>query len=122
MENIARARLVSRLWLGYAAVTIFGSLLVLAIYVNAYDNTGMTERLRAAGVFLHTVMQVLSFPLGLALGAAANPSLAQYFRCGAPDDPCAVFIDWWTHFAAILIQIAFFNILTRRWRAAKRLG
>jgi hypothetical protein len=56
-------------------------------------------------------MQVLSFPLGYPLGAAANPFLEQYFGCAALDEPCAIFIDWWTHFAAILAQIIIFRWL-----------
>jgi len=104
MENLepSKARLASRLWLIYTTAAILGSLLVLAIYVSAYDNTGVTERLRATGAFTRTAMQVLSFPLGFPLGAAADPFLERSFGCAASDEPCATFIEWWTHFAAVL--------------------
>ena len=77
MENLepSKRRLASRLWLIYTAAAIVGSLLVLAIYVSAYDNTGVTERLRATGAFTRTAMQVLSFPLGIPIGARRTLSL-----------------------------------------------
>jgi hypothetical protein len=103
----------------YTAAAILGSLLVLAIYVSAYDNTGVTERLRATGAFTRTTMQVLSFPLGLPLGAAADPFLERSFGCAASGEPCATFIDWWTRFAAVLAQIAIFHWLIRLPRPAK---
>jgi len=112
----SKGRLASRLWLIYTAATILGSLLVLAIYVSAYDNTGVTERLRATGAFTRTVMQVLSFPLG----AAADPFLERSFGCAASDEPCAIFVDWWTHFAAILVQIVILQIVIRLPRPANR--
>jgi len=94
--------------------------LVLAIYVSAYDNTGVTERLRATGAFTRTVMQVLSFPLGFPLGALADPFLERSFGCAASDEPCAIFVDWWTHFAAILVQIVILQIVIRLPRPANR--
>jgi hypothetical protein len=115
MENMepSTGRLASRLWVIYTTAAILGSLLVLAIYVSAYDNTGVTERLRATGAFTRTAMQVLSFPLGLPLGAAADPFLERSFGCAALDEPCATFIDWWTHFTAVLAQIIIFHRLIR---------
>jgi hypothetical protein len=115
MENIepSNARLASRLWLIYMIAAILGSLVVLAMYVGAYDNTGVTERLRAMGAFTRMAMRILSFPLGLPLGAAANHFLEPNFGCAPSDEPCAIFIDWWTHFAAILVQIIIFRGLIR---------
>jgi hypothetical protein len=120
MENIepSKARLASSLWLIYIAVTVLGSVVVLAMYVGAYDNTGVTERLRAMGAFTRTAMQVLSFPLGFPLGAAADPFLERSFACAASDEPCATFIHWWTHFAAILVQIVILQIVIRLLRPA----
>ena len=121
MENLepSKGRLASRLWLIYTAAAIVGSLVVLAIYVSAYDNTGVTERLRATGAFTRTAMQVLSFPLGFPLGAAADPFLERSFGCAALDEPCATFIEWWTHFAAVLAQIIIFHRFIRLPRPAK---
>ncbi len=119
MGNVqpSKGRLASTLWLIYAIATILGSLVILAIYVNAYDNTGITERLRAIGAFTRTTMQVLSFPFGLPLGAAANPFLERNFGCAAPDsEPCITFIDWWTHFAAVLAQVILIRWFVRRSR------
>ncbi len=122
MENMepSKRRLASRLWLIYMIAAILGSLVVLAIYVSAYDNTGVTERLRAMGAFTRTAMQVLSFPLGFPLGAAADPFLERSFGCAASDEPCATFIHWWTHFAAILAQIIILQIVIRLPRPANR--
>jgi hypothetical protein len=123
MENARalRERLASKLWLIYTIAAILGSLAVLATYVNEYDNTGVTQRLRAAGAFTRMAMQVLSFPLGLPLGAAANPILERYFGCSVPgEEPCATFIDWWTHFAAILVQVLLLGWLVRRAGALSR--
>jgi hypothetical protein len=120
MENTepSKGRLASRLWLIYMIATILGSLVLLAIYVSAYDNTGVTERLRATGAFTRAAMQILSFPLGFPLGAAANPFLERNFGCAPLDEPCATFIDWWTHFTAILVQIIIFRRLIRLPRPA----
>jgi magnesium-transporting ATPase (P-type) len=124
MENMdsSKRRLASSLWLIYTLATIVGSLVVLAMYVSAYDNTGVTERLQAMGAFTRTAMQLLSFPLGFPLGAAADPFLERRFGCAASDEPCATFIDWWTHFAAILVQIVIFHRLIRRLRPANSLN
>ena len=123
MENMepSKGRLASRLWLIYTSAAILGSLVVLAMYVGAYDNTGVTERLRAMGAFTRTAMQVLSFPLGFPLGAAVNPFLDRNFGCAVLDEPCTTFIDWWTHFAAILVQIIIFRWLIQRPRSSEEL-
>jgi hypothetical protein len=118
----SKERLASTLWLIYTAATILGSLVFLAIYVNVYDNTGVTERLRATGAFTRTAMRVLSFPLGFPLGAATNPLLERNFGCAALEEPCATFIDWWTHFAAVLAQVILFRWLIRLSRAANSLN
>ena len=121
MENTgpSKGRLASRLWIIYTTATILGSLVILAIYVSAYDNTGVTERLRAMGAFTRTAMQLLSFPLGFPLGAAAAPFLERNFGCAPLDEPCATFIDWWTHFAAVIAQIIIFRRLIRPPRPEK---
>jgi len=110
-------RLASALWLVYAMATVAGSLLILAIYVNAYDNTGVTARLTATGDFARSAMQVLSFPLGFPVGAAANSFLVRSFGCEAQRDPCGTFIFWWTHFAAVILQVGLLGWIVRRLRA-----
>lgn len=108
--------LANTLWLIYTAAAIAGALLVLTIYVNAYDDNGLTERLRGLGAFVRRAMGVLSFPLGLPLGALANTPLERIFACEAANEPCGVFIDWWTHFSALLAQIVILRWLARRPR------
>ena len=116
MDNgsASRRRFAYRTWLVYAAGVVAGSLLALAIYVNAYDDYGVTAKLTATGSFTRAVMQALSFPLGFPIGALADPSLERNLDCGAQSEPCATFIAWWTRFAVILIQI-----LLLRWIAQR---
>ncbi len=113
-SKASRASFAPNLWRVYTAATILGSLLSLAIYVNAYDDYGLTERLRAVGGFTRTAMHIISFPLGLPLGAMANPLFERIFRCDEPNEPCAAFIDWWTHFAALLVQVVILRWFARR--------
>ena len=116
MENgsASRRRLASRTWFVYAAGVVAGSLLVLAVYVNVYDDYGVTARLTATGSFTRAVMQALSFPLGIPIGALADPILQRNFDCGAQSEPCATFIAWWTRFAAAFIQILLLRWIARR--------
>jgi len=59
-------------------------------------------------------MQALSFPLGIPIGALADPILERNLHCEAQGEPCAIFIAWWTRFAAIFTQI-----LLSRWIAQR---
>ncbi len=110
----SRRRLVDGAWLLFSAATITGSLVVLAIYVNAYDDNGLTERLGVLGGFTRRAMRALSFPLGLPFGAVANDFLEGAFGCADPAEPCGVFIDWWTHFAAVFMQVLLLRWVIRR--------
>jgi hypothetical protein len=110
----SHAGLARGLWLVYTAATILASLLILAIYVNAYDDHGLTERLRAVGGFTRRAARIISFPLGLPLGAMANPLFERIFGCEEPNEPCGAFTDWWTHFAALLVKVFIFRWFVRR--------
>lgn len=108
-------RVARGLWLAYAIATILASLAVLAIYVMTYDDYDLSDRLRAVGRFARRAMRVLSFPLGLPIGALLNGPLEAAFACGDEKEPCAVFIDWHTHFAALVAQVALL-----RWLIVRR--
>jgi hypothetical protein len=116
MENgsASRRRFASRMWFIYAAVVVAGSLLVLAIYINAYDDYGVTARLTATGSFTRAVMQALSLPPGFPIGALADPFFQRRFGCEAQSEPCATFVAWWTRFGVILLQILLLRGLSRR--------
>ena len=111
-----RGRFARSLWLAYAILTVLCAFAVLAIYVNTYDDYDVSDRLRAAGVFLRRSMNVLSFPLGWLVGALTKAPLAAVFGCKAPEAPCSLFIDWQTRFVALLAQIVLL-----RWVIARRL-
>jgi hypothetical protein len=115
-SKASRAGLARALWRVYTVASILCSLLILAIYVNTYDDYGLTERLRAIGGFARWVMRIISFPIGLAFGAVANGLFERIFGCEEVTEPCGVFIDWWTHFAALLAQLTLFRWLVRRSR------
>ena len=104
-SKASRAGLARALWLVYNVASILGSLLIVAIYVNTHDDYGLTERLRAIGGFTRWVMRIISFPIGLPFGAEANGLFERIFGCEEFTEPCGVFIDWWTHFAALLAQL-----------------
>lgn len=108
-----RSPLARKMWVAYATATILVSLSVLAIYVNAYDDNGLTDRLRAIGSFTRQAMRLVSFPLGLPFGALANGPLQAIFGCDKPNEPCGVFVDWWTHFAALVAQIISLRLMIR---------
>lgn len=112
--SASRRRLFTRAWFAYTAAVLAGSLLALAIYVNAYDDYGVTAKLTATGRFTRSFMQALSFPLGFPVGALADPLLERSFGCEAQGEPCATFVLWWTRFAAIFIQIVLLRWLVRR--------
>ena len=109
-----RWRLLRVAWLAYAIATVTLSIAVLAIYVTAYDDYDLSERLRAAGRFSRQAMGALSFPLGTPVGWLLEPSLEKSFGCGDANEPCAVFVDWNTHFAALLAQIVLLRWLIGR--------
>jgi hypothetical protein len=115
-SKASRAGPARALWLVYTVASILGSLLILAIYVNTYDDYGLTERLRAIGGLTRWAMRIISFPIGLPLGALANGLFERIFGCDALTEPCGVFIDWWAHFAALLAQLTLFRGLVRRSR------
>jgi ethanolamine utilization microcompartment shell protein EutL len=86
-----RWRFLRVAWLAYALATVALSISVLAIYVNAYDDYDLSERLRATGRFARQAMRALSFPLGAPIGALLNPPLEKSFGCADANEPCAVF-------------------------------
>ncbi|GEM_PF-6630018 len=101
-------------WLVYAIATVTLSIAVLAIYVTAYDDYDLSERLRATGRFARQAMQALSFPLGAPVGWLLDPPLEKSFGCGDENEPCAAFVDWNTHFAALVAQIVLLRWLIRK--------
>jgi hypothetical protein len=109
-----RWRLLRVAWLAYAIATVALSIAVLAIYVTAYDDYDLSERLRAAGRFSRQAMRALSFPLGTPVEWLLEPSLEKSFGCGDANEPYAVFVDWNTHFAALLAQIVLLRWLIGR--------
>jgi hypothetical protein len=109
-----RWRLLRVAWLAFAIATVALSIAVLAIYVTAYDDYDLSERLRATGRFLRQAMYALSFPLGAPVGWLLDPPLEKSFGCGDANEPCAAFIAWNTHFAALLAQLVLLRWLIRR--------
>lgn len=104
-----------KIWLAYTLITLAGALLLLAIYVNAYDDYDIGDRLRALGRFTRSSMSVLTFPLGLPAGLLADGPLHDAFGCGEPNEPCAIFVVWQAQFAALVAQIA-----VLRWFIGRR--
>ncbi len=103
-----------KIWLAYTLITLAGALLLLAVYVNAYDDYDIGDRLRALGRFTRSSMSVLTFPLGLPAGLLADGPLHDAFGCGEANEPCAVFVTWQAHFAALVAQIAILRWLIGR--------
>ncbi|MFO1102874.1 MAG: hypothetical protein U1E20_08230 [Methylocystis sp.] len=108
-----QGRFLRLAWLAYAVATVALSFAVLAIYVNAYDDYDLSERLRATGRFARQAMQALSFPLGAPIGWLLDPALAKSFGCGDENEPCANFVNWNTHVATLLAQIVLLRRLIR---------
>ena len=77
-----RWRFLRVAWLAYAIATVSLSIAVLAIYVTAYDDYDLSERLRATGRFTRQAMRAVSFPLGAPTGWLLNPPLEKSFGCG----------------------------------------
>jgi hypothetical protein len=108
------ARWARRIWLVYALASIAAALALLAVYVNAYDDYDVGDRLRGLGLFTRRAMLILSAPIGLPLGALANPALAGVFGCGDENEPCAVFVDWNMRFFALVAQIVILRFVATR--------
>jgi len=109
-----RSRVLRFAWLAYAIAAVALSIAVLAIFVKAYDDYDLSDRVRATGRFARQAMRALSFPLGAPTGALLNPPLEKSFGCGDENEPCAIFVDWNTHFAALLAQIVMLRWLIGR--------
>lgn len=103
-------------WLLYAGATIVGALMVLAIYVNTYDDYDISDRLLATGAFARRTMSLLSFPLGGVASAVAGDALEKAFSCGSTNAPCAIFVDWNLRFAAIIAQLGLLRWALSRLR------
>jgi hypothetical protein len=98
-------RLAHKFWLAWTAAAVVVALVTLAHYVNTYDDYDISPRLDAAGDQIRRAMNVVSFPLGRIVGAALDEPLERSFSCdGVATHPCAVFVHWWTHIAAIVAQ------------------
>jgi hypothetical protein len=104
-----------KLWLVYAVAAIAGAVVLLAIYVNAYDDDDIGDRLRGLGRFTRRAMFALTFPLGLPAGLLADGPLHDAFGCGGENEPCAIFVLWQTQFTALVAQI-----VALRWLVARR--
>lgn len=102
-----------KIWLAYSIATVVAALVLLAIYVNAYDDYDIGDRLRGVGRFARQAMALISAPLGPLAGFLSDAPLERAFGCGDPNDPCAFFSYWNTRFAALVAQIA----LLRLWIA-----
>jgi hypothetical protein len=103
-----------KIWLAYTLIALAGALTLLALYVNAFDDYDIGDRLRALGRFTRTSMSVLTFPLGLPAGLLADGPLRATFGCGEATEPCAVFVTWQVQFAALAAQIVFLRWLVAR--------
>lgn len=109
--------LARKIWLVYVIAAVSATLVLLAIYVNAYDDYDVSDRLRGFGRFTRQGMALLSFPLGLPVGLLADQPLQRAFGCGDANEPCAVFVFWHVRFAALAAQIVLL-----RWAIARRWG
>ena len=107
--------LARRLWLLYALASICAALVLLAVYVNTYDDYDVGDRLRALGGFTRRAMLALGFPLSLPASLLTGP-LDAAFGCGDANEPCAVFVMWQTLFAALVAQVAALRLaIGRHW-------
>ncbi len=110
------AALARKIWLIYAISTVATALVLLAAYVNTYDDYDVGERLRGLGRFTRRAMLALAFPLSLPAHLLAGP-LDAGFGCGDENEPCAIFVMWQTLFAALFAQIVLLRwLIGRRWR------
>jgi len=106
-----------KIWLFYAIASAAAAIVLLAIYVNAYDYYDVSERLRNIGRFGRQTMALISTPLGPVVGFLADPPLERAFGCGDPNEPCAFFVNWNMRFVALVTQIALL-----RWSVSRRSG
>jgi hypothetical protein len=107
--------LARRLWLLYALASVCAALILLAVYVNTYDDYDVGDRLRTLGGFTRRAMLALGFPLSLPASLLTGP-LDAAFGCGDADEPCAVFVMWQTLFATLVTQVAALRLaIGRRW-------
>jgi hypothetical protein len=114
-DRKARA-LARKIWLVYALATIASALVLLAAYVNVYDDYDVGERLRGLGRFTRRAMLALAFPSSLPAHLLTGP-LDAAFGCGDENEPCAIFVLWQTLFAALVAQIVLLRwLIGRRWR------
>lgn len=104
-----------KIWLAYSIAAVAAALVLLAIYVNAYDDYDIGDRLRGVGRFARQVMALISAPLGPLAGLLADPPLERAFGCGDPNEPCAFFVNWNTRFAALVAQIILLRWAIGRW-------
>ncbi|MGJ0509544.1 MAG: hypothetical protein ACR652_20970 [Methylocystis sp.] len=94
-----------KIWLAYAILAIAGALALLAIYVNAYDDYDVGDRLRGLGRVVRRAMAILTFPLGAPAGWLADGPLHDAFGCGEETAPCAIFVLWQAQFGALVAQV-----------------
>jgi hypothetical protein len=104
-----------KIWLAYTLIALAGALALLAVYVNAYDDYDIGDRLRGLGRFTRKSMSLLTFPLGMPAGLLADGPLRAAFGCGDANEPCAIFVTWQVQFTALVAQIVFL-----RWLIARR--
>ncbi len=117
---MSASALARRLWLAYALTATTGALVLLAAYVNVYDDDDVSARLRALGRFSRRAMWLLSFPAGPAAAALAQAPLERAFGCGDADAPCAFFVAWNVFFAGLAAQIVLLRrAIAKRWRTGR---
>ncbi|WP_424361073.1 hypothetical protein [Methylocystis parvus] len=104
-----------KIWLAYSIVTVVAALVLLAIYVNAYDDYDVGDRLRGVGRFARHAMALISAPLGPLAGFFVDKPLERAFGCADPNEPCAFFSYWNMRFVALVAQIVLL-----RWALARR--
>ena len=103
--NTQNQRWMSRIWFAYTSIAAAVSLVVLTQYVNTYDDYDISPRLKDIGSVTLRTMNIASFPSGWIFGAILNAPIQRSFACdGITTHPCAVFIDWWIKFGAIILQ------------------
>ena len=115
--NTDARRWIGRIWLVYTSIVVIVSLIALTRYVNTYDDYDISSRLEDIGGATLQSMSIASFPSGWIFGALLNAPIQRFFAC---DDvithPCAVFIDWWIKFCAIILQSILMLVIFRRFK------
>ncbi len=108
-------QLARKMWLFYALASVTTALVLLAAYVNGYDDYDVGPRLRGLGRFTRQAMLALGFPLSLPASLLAAGRLNAAFGCGDENEPCAIFVAWQTLFAALLAQIVLLRLFIGGW-------